>query len=56
MAPTINRTKLVATVIAIFASTDKFIISPSIIAATPDDPGFEFSFFRSLRILARWRI
>ena len=29
MAPTINKTKLVATAIATFVSTDKFIISPS---------------------------
>ena len=34
MAPTINTTKLVATAIATFVSTDKFIISPSIMAAT----------------------
>jgi hypothetical protein len=30
MAPTINTTKLVATAIATFASTDKFMILPSI--------------------------
>ena len=30
MAPTINTTKLVATAIATFDSTDKFIILPSI--------------------------
>ena len=46
IAPTINTTKLVATAIATFASTDKFIIFPSIMAATPDDPPFlNFSFF-----------
>jgi len=33
MAPTINKTKLVATAIATFVSTDKFIIFPSIMAA-----------------------
>ena len=35
MAPTINTTKLVATAIATFASTDKFIIFPSIMAVPP---------------------
>jgi hypothetical protein len=35
MAPTINNTKPVATAIATFASTDKFIIFPSIMAETP---------------------
>ena len=40
MAPTINTTKLVATAIATFASTDKFIIFPSIMAVLPDDPRF----------------
>ena len=40
MAPTINKTKLVATAIATFASTDKFIIFPSIMAATPIAPRF----------------
>src|SRR5207247_5095283 len=46
MAPTINTTKLVATAIATFASTDKFIIFPSIMAATPMPPPFlNFSFF-----------
>jgi len=40
MAPTINTTKLVATAIATFASTDKFIIFPSIMAATPMPPCF----------------
>ena len=34
MAPTINKTKLVATAMATFVSTDKFIIFPSITAAT----------------------
>ena len=33
MAPTTNMTKPVATAIATFASTDKFIIFPSIMAA-----------------------
>jgi hypothetical protein len=32
IAPTINTTKTVATAIAIFASTDKFIILPSTLA------------------------
>jgi hypothetical protein len=45
MAPTINTTKPVATAIATFVSTDKFIIFPSIMAATPMAPGFEFPFF-----------
>src|SRR5881392_3271515 len=45
MAPTINTTKPVATAIATFASTDKFIIFPSIMAAIPIAPVFEFSFF-----------
>ena len=40
MAPTINTTKPVATAIATFASTDKFIIFPSIMAATPMTPRF----------------
>jgi hypothetical protein len=40
MAPTINTTKLVATAIATFASTDKFIIFPLIMAATPITPRF----------------
>jgi len=35
MAPTINTIKLVATAIATFVSTDKFIIFPSIMAAPP---------------------
>jgi hypothetical protein len=43
MAPTINKTKLVATAIATFASTDKFIIFPSIMAATRC-PLFDFPF------------
>ena len=34
MAPTINTTKLVATAIATFVSTDKFITLPSIMEAT----------------------
>jgi hypothetical protein len=45
MAPTINTTKPVATAIATFASTDKFIIFPSVMAATPITPVFEFSLF-----------
>jgi hypothetical protein len=45
MAPTINTTKLVATAIATFASTDKFIIFPSIMAATPMTSVFEFFLF-----------
>jgi hypothetical protein len=44
MAPTINTTKLVATAIATFASTDKFIILPSIMAATSIAPVFDFPF------------
>jgi hypothetical protein len=43
MAPTITMTKLVATAIATFASTDKFIIFPSIMAATPMTSRFCFS-------------
>ena len=43
MAPTINTTKLVATAIATFVSTDKFIIFPSIMAATSMTV-FEFPF------------
>jgi hypothetical protein len=45
MAPTIHTTKLVATAIATFASTDKFIIFPSIMAATLMTPVFEFFLF-----------
>ena len=45
MAPTINTTKLVATAIATFASMDKFIIFPAIIAAIPITPVFGFSRF-----------
>ena len=41
IAPTINTTKLVATAIATFVSTDKFIILPSIMAATLRDRPFE---------------
>src|SRR5437867_2443425 len=44
MAPTINMTKPVATAIATFASTDKFIIFPAIIAAIPITPVFGFYF------------
>jgi hypothetical protein len=40
MAPTINTTKLVATAIATFASTDKLIIFPAIMAAIPITPRF----------------
>ena len=51
MAPTINTTKLVATAIATFVSTDKFIIFPSIMAVTPRRPTvFAFFLFGSLRI------
>jgi len=42
MVPTINTTKLVATAIATFASTDKFIIFPQLWRPPPDDPIFEF--------------
>ena len=45
MAPTITTTKLVATAIATFASTDKFIIFPAIMAAIPITPVFEFFLF-----------
>ena len=46
MAPTINKMKLVATAMATFVSTDKFIIFPSIMAAPPDDlPFLNLSFF-----------
>jgi len=45
MAPTINTTKPVATAIATFASTDKLIIFPAIMAAIPITPVFEFFFF-----------
>src|SRR6266487_5421099 len=45
MAPTINTTKLVATAIATFASTDKFIIFPSIMAATRCPPVLNFFLF-----------
>jgi hypothetical protein len=41
MAPTINTTKLVATAIATFVSTDKFITLPSIMAATSVTAVFE---------------
>ena len=44
MAPTIKMTKLVATAIATFVSTDKFIIFPSIMAAIRCPP-FRFSLF-----------
>jgi hypothetical protein len=40
IAPTINTTKLVATAIATFVSTDKFITLPSIVAATLRDRPF----------------
>jgi len=39
MAPTINTTKPVATAIATFVSTDKFIIFP-LIMGHPDGPRF----------------
>ena len=38
IAPTINTTKPVATAMATFVSIDKFIIFPSIMAATPSPP------------------
>lgn len=41
MAPTINTTKLVATAIATFVSTDKFITLPSIMTATSVTDVFE---------------
>jgi hypothetical protein len=41
MAPTINTTKLVATAIATFVSTDKFITLPSIMTATSVTAVFE---------------
>ena len=44
MAPTINKTKLVATAMATFVSTDKFIIFPSITAAIPMPPFLNFPF------------
>jgi hypothetical protein len=44
MAPTINKTKLVATTMATFVSTDKFIIFPSITAAIPMTPFLNFPF------------
>ncbi len=45
MAPTINTTKLVATTIATFVSTDKFITLPSIIARSSVAAVFEMFFF-----------
>ncbi len=45
MAPTINKTKPAATAIATFASTDKSIIFPAIVAAIPITPVFEFFLF-----------
>ena len=50
MAPTINTTKLVATAIATFVSTDKFIIFPSVTAespATSSPSPFHISFLAS---------
>ena len=44
MAPTINTTELVATAIATFVSTDKFIIFPSIMAAIRCPPFLNFPF------------
>ena len=41
IAPTINTTKLVATAMATFVSTDKFITLPSIMAATSVTAVFE---------------
>ncbi|OLD72303.1 MAG: hypothetical protein AUF68_07205 [Verrucomicrobia bacterium 13_1_20CM_54_28] len=45
MAPTINATKLVATAIATFVSTDKFIIFPFNYGGEPRGPVFIFPFF-----------
>jgi hypothetical protein len=45
MAPTINTMKLVATAIATFVSTDKFIIFPSIMVATLMTARFESFLF-----------
>jgi hypothetical protein len=45
MAPAINTTKLVATAIATFASTDKFIIFPQLWRPLPMTPVFEFFLF-----------
>jgi hypothetical protein len=53
MAPTINTTKLVATAIATFVSTDKFITLPSIMTATSVTAVLEISLLSSLRISAR---
>jgi hypothetical protein len=53
MAPTINTIKLVATAIATFASTDKFIIFPSIMAAIRMTAFLNNLLFSSLRISAR---
>jgi hypothetical protein len=44
MTPTMNMTKPVTTAIATFVSIDKFIISPSIMVATPVAPFFGFCF------------
>ena len=53
IAPTINTTKLVATAIATFVSTDKFIkFSPFNFGGHLDDHIFEFSLLGSLRISA----
>ena len=45
MAPTINTTKLVATAIATFVSTDKFIISPFNYGGHLGDHLFDFPFW-----------
>ena len=50
IAPTINTTKPVATAIATFVSTDKFIIFPFNYGG---DPVFYIYFFRPLRISGR---
>jgi hypothetical protein len=47
MAPTINTTKLVATAIATFASTDKFIFFPFNYGGDSAAPAFYVSLFRS---------
>src|SRR6266480_352486 len=51
MAPTINATKLVATAIATFVSTDKFIIFPFNYGGEPRGPVFYLSFFYRFEFL-----
>src|SRR5436190_17967113 len=53
IAPTINMTKLVATAIATFVSTDKFIIFPFNHGGDLVAPVFYLPFLGSLRISAR---